>query len=216
MPYTLEMQIFRFPETTRKAVLKFWFTGKLAFQKFFHHIQKTDSHSLWRYQMDSLRVKCKETILCVIFSAVGTIWRGRISACSHHLFHPLSRYKGPLWPVLFKSTNCRQYPASGFWDVLSLLLHWKAWWERKVISCAPWSGKMLQLMCAAHLMWVPCEDCFLEYMLQETVQSIDWVLLGAVPLLGIGLRLNKVQKLSVFQWPQGQFSWQSECSIFKI
>lgn len=136
MPHTLEMQIFRFPETTRKPFLKFWFTGNLAFQKFLHHIQKPDSYSLWRNQMCSLSVECKETILCVMFSSVKTIWRGRTSVCSHHPFHPQPTYKVPLWPVLFKSTNSRQESASGLWHVLSLLLYWEAWWERKVISCA--------------------------------------------------------------------------------
>lgn len=156
MPHTLKMQISRFPEATRKHFLKFWFTGKLAFQKFLHHIQKPDSHSLWRNQMGSLIVECKETILCAVFSAVGR--RARISACSHHLFYPLPRYKVPLWPVLFKSTNCRQQPASGFWDVLSLLLHWEAWWERKVISCAPffeWENAAADVCCppATGSMW---------------------------------------------------------------
>lgn len=54
-------------------------------------------------------------------------------------------------------------------------------------------------MCAAQLMCVPCENSSLEYMPQEPVQAIDWV------VLGIGLRLKKVQKLPAFQWPQGQF-----------
>lgn len=58
---------------------------------------------------------------------------------------------------------------------------------------------MLQLMGAAQLVCVPCENCSLKYMPQEPVQAIDWV------VLGIDLRLNKVQKLPAFQWPQGQF-----------